>query len=65
VESWSQLAQNCGEVGRKGRGIRVVGRLKQNRWSDAVGNNRSKVIIVAEHVEFRPDMKREDEQKAA
>jgi single-strand DNA-binding protein len=32
----------------------VVGRLKQNRWQDADGKNRSKVCIIAEHVEFKP-----------
>ena len=34
--------------------MRVVGRIKQERWEDADGNGRSKVVIVAEHVEFQP-----------
>jgi single-strand DNA-binding protein len=47
-------------MGHKGRGVRVVGRLKQDRWNDANGKQRSKVTIVAEHVEFRPEFKREE-----
>jgi single-strand DNA-binding protein len=55
VETWSQLAESANNLGHKGRGVRVVGRLKQERWSDREGKAQSKVVIVAEHVEFRPD----------
>lgn len=57
VETWAKLAEACYEKGRKGRGVRVVGRLKQNRWNDKEGKSLSKVTIVAEHVEFRPESK--------
>jgi single-strand DNA-binding protein len=60
VETWAKLAENCYNVGRKGRGVRVVGRLKQDRWTGTDGKPRSKIAIVAEHVEFRPDFKREE-----
>ena len=49
-----KLATVCAEHLTKGRGIRVVGRLKQERWEDAEGESRSKIVIVAEHVEFQP-----------
>lgn len=49
-----KLATVCAEHLTKGRGVRVVGRLKQERWEDTEGNSRSKVVIVAEHVEFQP-----------
>jgi single-strand DNA-binding protein len=65
VEAWSKLAESCRSMGYKGRGVRVVGRLKQDRWSDTEGKNHSKVSIIAEHVEFRPDFKKDgasDEQ---
>ncbi len=65
VETWSKLAQTCGEVLRKGRGVRVVGRLKQDRWEDASGKSMSKIKIVAEHVEFKPVFKRDDEREEA
>jgi single-strand DNA-binding protein len=60
VETWSKLAENCYTLGHKGRGVRVVGRLKQERWNGADGKPRSKVTIVAEHVEFRPEFKKEE-----
>ena len=52
--TWGKLAQVCAEHLTKGRGVRVVGRLKQERWDDTAGNARSKVVIVAEQVEFQP-----------
>jgi single-strand DNA-binding protein len=61
VETWSKLAENCYNLGHKGRGVRVVGRLKQDRWTGTDGKPRSRVTIVAEHVEFRPDFKKEEE----
>jgi single-strand DNA-binding protein len=42
----------------EGRGVRVVGRLKQDRWTGPEGQARSKVSIVAEHVEFKPQLKK-------
>jgi single-strand DNA-binding protein len=59
VETWSRLAEHCYSQGRKGRGVRVVGRLKQDRWNGTDGKTHSRVAIVAEHVEFRPDFRRE------
>lgn len=64
VETWSKLAEACHEKGKKGRGVRVVGRLKQNRWNDQSGKPHSKISIVAEHVEFRPDIKKYKNEEA-
>jgi single-strand DNA-binding protein len=64
VETWAKLAEQCYNLGHKGRGVRVVGRLKQDRWTDGDGKARSKVSIVAEHAEFRPEFK-QGETKAA
>jgi len=60
VESWARLAELCYAKGKKGRGVRVVGRLKQNRWNDPEGKPRSKVTIVADHVEFRTEFKKDE-----
>jgi single-strand DNA-binding protein len=54
VETWGTLAQKCNEQARKGRSVRVVGRIRQDRWNDQEGKARSKIVVVAEHVEFRP-----------
>jgi len=60
VEAWSKLAEACYARGKKGRGVRVVGRLKQSRWNDTEGKNHSRISIVAEHIEFRPDFKKKN-----
>ncbi|MDR3142465.1 MAG: single-stranded DNA-binding protein [Tannerellaceae bacterium] len=64
VESWAKLAENVVNYGHKGQGVRVVGRLKQERWHDRDGKAQSRVVIVAEHLEFRPEfVKAETEQE--
>jgi len=63
VETWAKLAESCQAKGNKGRGVRVVGRLKQDRWNGTDGKARSKVVIVAEHVEFRSEYKKEKEEQ--
>ncbi len=60
VTTWSRLAEVCGEYLKKGRGVRVVGRLKQDRWTDQEGKPHSRVHIIAEHVEFKPQFKNKD-----
>ena len=37
---------------KDGVGIRLVGRLKQNKWNDSDGVPHSEVQIVAEHIEI-------------
>jgi len=57
VEAWAKLGLVCAQNLKKGRGVRVMGRLKQDRWQDSEGKSCSRVIIVAEHVEFKPQKK--------
>ena len=64
IETWSKLAEACYNKGHKGRGARVVGRLKQDRWTDTDGKKHSRVTIVAEHVEFRPELKKDGDKPA-
>jgi single-stranded DNA-binding protein len=51
VECRGKIAKSCLKFGCKGREARVVGYLKQIRQA---GVKSSKVIIVAEHIEFKP-----------
>lgn len=53
VETWGTLSELCERKAETGRSIRVVGRLKQSRWKDSGGREQSKVLIVAEHIEFK------------
>lgn len=44
IECYGKLADFCEQRFKKGRGIRIVGRLKQVE---------SKIVIIAEHVELK------------
>jgi single-strand DNA-binding protein len=57
VNSWGKLAEMAAGVGKKGRKARIVGRLKQERWQSAEGKAMSRITVVAEHIEFRPEHK--------
>ena len=52
VETYGQMAEKCSKYCDKGKGVRVVGRLKQSRWEE---NNvkHSRVYVIAEHVEYK------------
>lgn len=63
VEVWAGLAETCATYLEKGRGVRVVGRLKQDRWQDTDGKPQSRIKIIAEHVEFKPVLKDAKKQK--
>lgn len=54
IETYGTLADACEKWCPKGRGVRVVGRLKQSRWTSDDGKPRSRVTIIAEHLEFKP-----------
>ena len=57
ITAWDLLAESCGEELKKGRGVRIIGRLKQDRWEQD-GQKRSRVFIVAEHIVFKPVRKK-------
>jgi len=62
VEAHGKLAEACVQRGKKGRGMRVVGRLRQDCWKDDDGNDCSRIIIVPEHVEFRSVYKKQQDE---
>ena len=57
VETWDTLAQTCSMYLNKGKKVRVIGRLKQERWQTEDESHRERHCIVAEHVEFNFDAK--------
>lgn len=59
VEAWGEVAKAVKEKAFKGSGVRIVGRLKQNRWQDSAGKTQSKVSVIAEHIDFmsKPELK--------
>ena len=65
VETFGKLAEICAKFSQKGRGLSVVGRLKQNRWKTPEGKNTSRVTIIAEKIEFKQRFnKTEDDDEA-
>ena len=54
VEAYGTMAEYCAEKAKKGRGVRVVGRLKQDTWKTSDGKTASKIYVVAEHIEYKP-----------
>ena len=64
IEAWGKLADSCVASGHKGRGVRVVGWLKQDRWTGVDGKFYSKLKISAEHIEYRPDYKKDQDLKS-
>lgn len=62
VECFGNMAEVAAKNAVKGRGIRVVGRLKQDRWADENGKTFSKVKVIAEHIEFKPMLEKPEEK---
>ena len=65
VETFGKLAEICAKFSQKGRGVSVVGRIKQNRWKTEDGKNASRVTIVAEKVEFKPRLNNGEKAEVA
>lgn len=67
IEATGRLGETCLLDLDKDRGVRIVGRLHQYRWSDSDGSEpvyHSRIVVIAEHVEFKPMLKGEgDESK--
>jgi single-strand DNA-binding protein len=53
VDVWGAVGENCAKYLKKGSGIIVEGRLKQDRW-EKDGKTQSRVRITANSVHFMP-----------
>ncbi len=62
VEAWANTALICQEYLGKGSWVRAVGRLRQDRWKNQEGQNRERYVLVAEHVEFRSPLRKQEEE---
>lgn len=63
ISSFGKTAEVCVKYASVGRLIRVVGRLKQDRWKNQDGKNLSKVSILAEHIELLNLPKKQQEER--
>lgn len=62
VNTWGGLAENCNKYLQKGSPIAVSGRLEWQKWESKEGGLNSRVVIVADNVQFlqRADGARKD-----
>ena len=44
VEAYGKVAETCNRKVDKGTGLRIVGRLKQDRWKDKEGNTLDEMV---------------------
>ncbi|RMF92432.1 MAG: single-stranded DNA-binding protein [Candidatus Schekmanbacteria bacterium] len=54
VNAWNKLAELCSNYLKKGAPILVDGRLRENRWTDNDGRERSKMFIEANDIVLLP-----------
>lgn len=52
VTVFGNRASSCAEYLSKGSSVAISGRLRQDRWTNDNGDNRSKVKIIADQVKF-------------
>ena len=65
VSVWGKPADNCHKYLSKGSLVHVAGYLKQERWQDRNGSNRSEIKLVAEQIQFMPSGRsRQQEDKS-
>lgn len=62
IDVWGVIAENCVKYLKKGSGIIVEGRLRQDRW-EKDGKTQSRVRITANNIHFMPK-KRDDSSGA-
>lgn len=58
VESWFKFDQIDKLI--KGQGVRVTGRLRQDRWKDSDNKMQSKIKVVAENIELKKALHNND-----
>ena len=58
IQTPGKQGERCTEKLSARSGVRVVGRLKEQRWTDDRGDEQRKVYVVAEHVEIKPEEKK-------
>jgi len=52
ITAWQKTSEVCAQYLKKGSQVCITGRLAQSRFTDKNGQNRSKVEIIANNVQF-------------
>lgn len=58
VYCYGEIANLMQLQSNKGQGVRIVGRIKQERWKDTEGKVCTKIVVIAEHIELKPFTKK-------
>ena len=61
-ECYGVIAETFAKKIIKGRELRLVGRLKQERWTDSEQKEHSRVYVVCEHIEMKPTKEEQNKQ---
>ena len=64
VQAWGKVGENCSKYLSKGKRVLVEGRLKTNTWTNKEGDNRSKVYVVANSIQFLSPVNENGETEA-
>ena len=64
LEAWNRTAETLAEFFTKGRPIHIEGRLRQQRWQNEEGENRSKLVVVIDAWQFVDKRDEEDSETA-
>ena len=60
VEVWGAMSTSCLKYLKKGDAVRVMGRLKENKWETPDGIKHSRIVVHAERVDFLSKKKRDE-----
>ena len=52
IVTWNKMGEICNQYLKKGSQVVINGRIQQRRYQDSQGQNRSKIDIVANNVQF-------------
>lgn len=66
--AWEKTGEIIAKYCKKGDQLTIRGRLNQQTWKDKDGGNRSKIVIVADHIQLmgaKPEMKNQDNPGAS
>ena len=59
VEAWNGLSGIAEEYAKKGRKVLIHGLLRLDKWETKEGEKRSRVIIIARHLDIRLPQKQQ------
>ena len=63
VLCYEKLAKSCHKNATPDRGIRIVGRLRQEKFKEQDGRVTSEIVLIAEHIEFKPKTQKSEKKE--